>query len=342
VLRELAAPFDIDGNEVRIGASIGLARAPVDSADPQELLAFADLAMYAAKEGGRNRCVFFNPTLRELASENSRIEADLRQALADDALVLHFQPKLDARTLECVGFEALARWRHPELGWISPARFVPIAEQGGMMPALGGKVLEMAARQVCAWRAEGRKCRVSVNVSPIQFESPDFVADTLALLERCGAPPESIELEVTESLIMSDFAATRVRMRQLQSAGLSLSIDDFGIGFSNLSQLARLQFDTLKIDRSLVADIGVNPRSESIVRAIVDMAHALGHLTVAEGIETAQQFAFLREANCDRMQGFLFGRPMSAVDIDAWERDRARVGARRAQEALGARLAAGE
>ncbi|MBL8588404.1 MAG: EAL domain-containing protein [Methylobacteriaceae bacterium] len=340
IVREIGGPIDIDDNEVRIGASVGVARAPLDSADPKELLTFADLAMYAAKESGKNRTVLFDARLRDVAVEQSRLESDLREAIATEALTVEFQPRLCARTLDCAGFEALARWRHPVRGQIAPSRFVPVAEQAGLMPAIGARVLDLAIAQCRRWIDEGRDWRVSVNVSPLQFESPDFVAGVLALLKKHDVPASMIELEITESLIMSDFPAVSARMRQLQDVGLQISIDDFGIGFSNLSQLARLRFNMLKIDRSLAADIGVNQRSESIIKAIIDMAHALGHGAVAEGIETAEQYAFLASIGCDSVQGFLFGRPMSVAAIEGWLTERNRIGARALQAELSSRIAA--
>lgn len=324
VLKALETPFDIGGNIVTVSASIGIARTPVDSTDPAELLNFADLAMYAAKQAGRSRFVFFDPSLRDTAIERNEIEADLRLALRTDELTLHYQPKLDTRTLECVGVEALLRWHHPRRGDISPEIFIPVAEQAGLMPALGASILRMAAQQSRIWLDAGVRRKVAINVSPAQFERPNLVSEVLAALVEYRVDPDLIELEVTESMAMSDFAVTKRRMDQLQQAGIKIAIDDFGIGFSNLQQLTRLPFDALKIDRSLIADIGKNPKSEAIIKAIVGMAHTLGHKTIAEGIETSRQHAFLQRIGCDKVQGFLFGYPMSAAALDAWEQERAR------------------
>ncbi|MCC7123827.1 MAG: EAL domain-containing protein [Acidobacteria bacterium] len=326
ILESLEEPFTVEGHEIRIGASIGIVRAPDDSADSTELLNFADLAMYAAKQAGKGRRTFFSPELHAVAVERAGLEADLRRALEHEDLTLHYQPKLDSRTLDCAGFEALARWDHPTRGPIEPATFVPIAEQAGLMPALGAHVMRLAVRQCRAWLDAGVRRSVAINVSPAQFQNPHLVAEILAVLRDHGVPAEMIELEITESMIMSDFTSTKDRMEKLQAAGILISVDDFGIGFSNLSQIARLPFNTLKIDRSLVADIGINAKSESIVKAIVGMAHALGHQTIAEGIETPVQHHFLQQIGCDRLQGFMFGRPMPAADIDAWERERRRRG----------------
>lgn len=335
ILSSLEQPFDIKGNVVTIGASIGIARTPIDSADPVELLSFADLAMYAAKEAGRNRFKFFDPSMRDLVLERNRIEAELRHAVDNDELVLFYQPKLDCRSLETVGVEALVRWNHPTRGMVSPATFIPIAEQAGLMSAMGSRILRMAVRQCRLWLDEGVSRKVAVNVSPIQFDNPNLVAEILAMLHEHGVDPGLLELEITESMLMTDFETTKSRVIQLQEAGIRISIDDFGIGFSNLSQLAKLPFNALKIDRSLVAGIGDNPKSENIVKAIIGMAHALGHRTVAEGIEKPEQLRFLQKAGCNQVQGFLFGRPMPDSELADWQRQRSRNVVGQLQEELG-------
>jgi two-component system CheB/CheR fusion protein len=322
VLDAIGQPFLVAGGEIRIGGSIGIARLPDDAASGQELLNFADLAMYRAKEGGRNRFVFFDASLRELALDRAALEADLRGAIETAALVLHYQPKLDARTGVLVGVEALVRWDHPDRGPVAPEVFVGLAEQCGLMHALGDGILRMAARQAREWTDAGWDVPIAVNVSTVQFARPGFVGEVLAILRHEGVEAARFEFEVTESMVAADYAATRQRFEELRAAGALIAVDDFGRGYSNLSQIARLPFDILKIDRTLVEGIGTEHKTEAIVRAIVDMAHDLGHLVVAEGIERAEQGEFLREIGCDRVQGYLFGHPVPADALVRWEADR--------------------
>ncbi|MCW5720306.1 MAG: EAL domain-containing protein [Devosia sp.] len=322
ILTSLNEPFIIGGNAVNISASIGIARTPIDSNNPAELLNFADIAMYSVKESGRNGFKFFDHSMRDLVVERNRIESDLRQALAGDELTLHYQPKLCAVTQELAGVEALARWHHPTRGMVSPGTFIPIAEKAGLMPVMGASILRTAIRQCRAWLDDGIRRKVAVNISPAQFEDPNLVPEILAMLREHQVEPDLLELEITESMLMSDFGATRDRVMQLQKAGITISIDDFGTGFSNLAQLAKLPFNAIKIDQSLIADIGKNGKSENIVKAIVDMTHALGHNTIAEGIETPEQLNFLQRIGCDQVQGFLLGRPMPAAELTGWEEAR--------------------
>ncbi len=232
ILSALQRPFEIRGNEVTIGASIGIARAPDDTANPADLVNFADLAMYLAKQGGKNRFAFFDPSLRDIAVEKTSLESELRHGMEAGELTLHFQPKLDSRSLHCVGLEALARWNHPSRGMVPPGTFIPIAEQAGMMQALGIKIADLAARQMRDWLDRGIRYHVAINVSPVQFESPLFIAQIMEVLEKHQIDPALMEIEITESMVMSDFAAATDRMRRLQEAGIGISIDDFGVGFS--------------------------------------------------------------------------------------------------------------
>lgn len=322
VVAALKQPFLIKGSSITIGASVGIARAPVDSQEALELLNFADLAMYVAKQAGKNGYRFFDPEMRNVVVERNRIESDLRQAIAQNQLVLHYQPKLDARSLECTGVEALVRWNHPDRGVLGPGDFIQVAEQAGLMREMGYNILRMAIVQCRAWLDAGTPRKIAVNISPAQFEDNCLAEGILALLFEFDVDASMLELEITESMLVSDFAMTKTRLLELQQAGVEISIDDFGVGFSNLSQLARLPFNALKIDRSLVADIGANPKSEGIVRAIVGMAQALGHRTIAEGIEHPEQLQFLSSIGCDQVQGFLFSKPVAAAAIDEWEKDR--------------------
>jgi len=323
ILRAVNRPFLISDNELRIGASIGIAQVTTSSDDPRQLLINADIAMYSAKESGKNQYRFFDESLKNIAIERSQIEVDLRKAIEQDMLSMHYQPKLNTQTLQITGVEALVRWEHPQKGTIPPSRFVEIAEQCGLMPALGASILRMVARQAHAWREAGMPIPIAVNVSPVQFERSGIANEILTILEQHTVDPLLVEIELTESMIMSDFAAAKSRLEQLREAGAQTSIDDFGTGYSNLYQLSHLPFNVLKIDKSLIDDIGKNSKSEAIVTAIVQMAHSLGHRVVAEGVETHEQFTFLRKARCDQVQGYLFGRPMPAHALVEWVNDHA-------------------
>jgi two-component system CheB/CheR fusion protein len=322
VIEALREPFRIKNQDVVVGASIGIAIAPDDTDSAAELLTFADLAMYSSKQAGKARCMFFDKKIRETLFERARIEADLRLALQRDELLLHYQPKVSTQTLEIGCVEALVRWQHPQRGLLMPADFIDVAEQSGLMTPLGNRVLALAVAQCRAWLDQGIQRPVAVNVSPSQFVEPDFVPGLLDQLARAGVPAELLSIEITESIAMTDFEQNVARLTTLRQAGVRVAIDDFGIGYSNLSQLTRLPMDELKIDRSLIRDIGVSDRSEAIIRAILSMAHAMGYRTIAEGIETPRQLAFLRALGCTALQGYLFGRPMPAAQLEVWSRER--------------------
>ncbi|MDP2006917.1 MAG: EAL domain-containing protein [Rubrivivax sp.] len=332
IIVSLQEAFHIKGQDVTVGASVGIAITPDDTRCATELLTFADLAMYSSKQAGKSRYCFFDAQIRNAILKRAQIEADLRLALQHDELVLHFQPKVDTQTLAPVGVEALVRWQHPRLGLLAPAEFIDVAEQGGLMARLGQQVLHLAAVQCRAWLDAGVRRPVAVNVSPSQFAEAAFVDNVLATLRQAGVPPALISIEITESIAMTDFATTARRLAVLREAGVRVAIDDFGIGFSNLSQLSRLPLDELKIDRSLIVQIGQCTKSEAIIRAIVAMTHAMGHKTIAEGIETTEQLAFLRQLGCHSLQGYLFGRPVPAAAMDTPLTAQARAPA----EALGA------
>jgi predicted signal transduction protein with EAL and GGDEF domain len=322
VIRSLAQPFRIKGQDATVGASLGIAIAPDDTTSAAELLTFADLAMYSSKQAGKARCMFFDQRIRDTIVERSQTEADLRLALQRNELLLHFQPKVDAQTLALNGVEALVRWQHPRRGLLPPGAFIDVAEQIGLMSALGQQVLQMATAQCRAWLDSGLRQPVAVNVSPTQFGDPGFVDSVLATLRAAGLPPELLSIEITESMAMADFDVTVGRLAELRRAGVRVAVDDFGIGFSNLSQLSRLPLDELKIDRSLIMQIGVDGKGEAIIRAIVGMTHALGYKTIAEGIETSAQRNFLLNLRCETLQGYLFARPMDAAQLAHWQATR--------------------
>ncbi len=327
IIDSLAAPFRLKGHEVTVGASVGIAVAPDDATSASELLSFADLAMYSSKQAGKSRFTFFDKRVRETMVHHAEIEADLRHALERYELELHFQPKLEAGSLSLNGVEALVRWRHPRRGLLPPAEFIEIAEKAGLMAALGHRVLLLAAAQCRRWLDAGFECSVAVNVSPSQFADPAFVDGVLATWTAAGVPPRLLLVEITESMAMTDFDATARRLACLREAGVRVAVDDFGIGFSNLSQLSRVPLDELKIDRSLIVEIGQNAKSEAIIRAIVGMAAALGLRTIAEGIETQAQLEFVRAAGADSVQGYRFARPMDAARLEAWQHERTALAA---------------
>ena len=318
ILAALRRPFRIAGHDIVIGASIGIARAPDDAPALGELISLADFAMYVAKARGKNTAVFFDQDLRDLVREQAELEADLRLAVETQAMELHYQPKVSTTTGDLVGVEALLRWTDPKRGAVAPSHFVPLAEKVGLMEDLGRFVITAAIRQQVIWSAEGLDLPVAINVSPRQLEDPSFVPELLDLVTRSGVRPELIEVEVTETALISDYAETAAKVRLLRQAGLAVAIDDFGVGYSNLSHLSRLSATALKIDRSLIERVTEDEKAEAIIRAAIDMARALGLTSVAEGIETPQQAAFLASARCDVLQGFLYGRPMAPADLLAW------------------------
>ena len=318
IIAALEESFLIHRNEVFIGASIGIARLPEDTLDPDELLAYADIAMYRAKRQSGSSYAFFDVSLKDKVEERAHIERELHHAVAEDLLTLHYQPKIDARTLAVTGVEALVRWDCPEIGAVPPETFIRIAEQCGLMIPLGESILRMAVRQASAWADAGMPTRVAINVSPVQFERAGLASFTMGLLRDHGLDPALIELEITEGTAMADFARTAERVAALRKAGIGIAIDDFGVGYSNLSQLARLDFDAVKIDRSLVEAIGTDQRGETMLGAVVSVSRALGRKVIAEGIESPEQMARLCALGCDEFQGYLLARPMPAEAFAPW------------------------
>lgn len=317
IVRSLAAPFHIQGQMVSVSGSVGIAVTPDDTTDPNEILAFADLAMYGSKQAGKARYQFFDQQARQALLQATRVEAELRVALAQGQLLLHYQPKFSLATGQLSGVEALVRWAHPQRGLLLPGEFIDLAERCGLMGPLGRQVLMMAVAQCRQWLDRGVAMNVAINVSPSQFTDPEFCADVLDAIARAGIPAELLSIEITESMAMTDFTATAARLHRLRAAGVMIALDDFGIGFSNLSQLSRLPLDILKVDRSLVQELGTDCRADAIVRAIIGMAHALQCRVIAEGIETPAQRDHLRQLGCDCGQGYLLGRPMAAEALEA-------------------------
>ncbi|OIP13984.1 MAG: hypothetical protein AUK53_05765 [Betaproteobacteria bacterium CG2_30_59_46] len=308
----MVLPFFVDGHELFVTASIGIALYPGDGDDIDALIRNADTAMYRAKDSGRNNYQFYAAAMNEEAQQRLRLETDLRHATERNELFVLYQPQADISVRRIVGAEALVRWQHPGLGLIPPMEFIPIAEESGLIVQVGEWVLRAVCRQNKAWQDAGLPpVRVAVNLSPLQFRQQDLFAVVSAALKESGLEPQYLELELTESIFMEDIEAAIVTLRQIKNLGVALSIDDFGTGFSSLSYLKRFPIDTLKIDQSFVRDSPGNPDDSAIVEAIIAMAHSLKLKAIAEGEETEQQLAFLRERGCEMMQGYLCARPLA-------------------------------
>ncbi len=305
-------PFLLDGQPYRASASIGVVMLGHTLQPPEELLRDADTAMYRAKAAGRNRIAFFEATMQQEVEEHLALENELAQAAERGQLALHLQSQLDAAGT-VVGVEALLRWTHPQLGTIPPARFIPIAEESGLILRLGDWVLEQACHTQRQLEAAGHGIPVSLNVSPRQFHQADFVDRVLAALERSGAQARLLVFEVTEGLLLENLERTIPRMQALAARGIRFSIDDFGTGYSSLAYLKRLPLHELKIDRSFIQDTPGDPGDTAIVEMILSMARHLGLKVVAEGVETRAQADFLAAHGCDAMQGYLYARPVSVT-----------------------------
>ncbi|MDP3031687.1 MAG: EAL domain-containing protein [Rhodocyclaceae bacterium] len=306
----------IDGRKVHTDACIGAALFPADGADAATLLQHAATAMYAVREKGRANVQFFDTAMEMRALARLELEADLRGALEAGQLSLHYQPQVTAADGRICGFEALLRWRHPLRGMVSPAEFIPVAEESGLIEPIGAWVLDTACRQLAAWRVDGVKgLRMAVNLSARQLHAADLVLQVQALLDRHGILPGELEIEVTESVAMSDPEQGIERLRALRALGITLAIDDFGTGYSSLAYLKLLPIHVLKIDRAFVRDVETNANDTAICAATVALAHTLGLKVVAEGIETEAQRHVLIGQGCDYLQGYLFGWPAPA---EAW------------------------
>jgi len=315
IVATLACPFDVDGVPVTIGASVGFAIGPGDGATVDILLRSADLALYEVKGSGRGDACRFTPAIKDKADERRAIEADLRDALAAGQFALAYQPVVDAADEGIVGFEALLRWHHPTLGLIPPVKFIPIAEETGLIVEIGAWVLREACAQARKWPGH---VRVAVNLSPVQFDDPRLVERVAAALADFGIEPDRLELEITESLFLNERAATVAVLAALKGLGIRFALDDFGTGYSSLGYLQKVAFSRIKIDRSFVQH-ATEPASEAvaIIQAIVALATSLGMATTAEGAETREEFEVVRDLGCLQVQGYLTGRPMGAAEATA-------------------------
>lgn len=320
IITSLSAPFQLDHERAYVSASIGIALYPSDAQDIDELLKHADQALYVAKDNGRNRFSYFTPALQDEAQTRMRLANDLHTALAEQQLLVYYQPVVDLASGRIHKAEALLRWQHPVRGMISPGQFVPIAESSSLIVPIGDWVFREAVRQVGIWRDQHHPSfQISVNISPVQFRNaPTQVPGWIEHLQSIGLAGNSVVAEITESLLLDATAAVSRQLDQLRAHGVPIALDDFGTGYSSLSYLQKLAIDYLKIDQSFVRELGSQPRSLALCKAIISMAHELGMKVVAEGVETAEQRALLLQAGCDYGQGYHFARPMPAAAMTAW------------------------
>ena len=308
--------FNIAGRELFISASIGITLYPFDDNNLENLLRNADAAMYHAKEMGRNTFQFYTAELNRRTAKHLTLETALRHALERNELLLHYQPQVNLKTGRIIGAEALLRWQHPEMGLIPPLDFIPLSEETGLIIPIGEWVLRTACAQAKAWEQAGfGDLQVAVNLSGRQLQHRDLAKLVKQVLKETGLDPRQLDLELTESLLMHNTGETLIAMEELHKLGVAFSMDDFGTGYSSLSYLKRFPIDTLKIDQSFVRDIPTDPDDAAIAQAIIAMAHSLGIKVIAEGVETANQLAFMRAHQCDGVQGYYFSKPITAEEV---------------------------
>ena len=315
LIEVVGAPYQIDGKPVIVGTSIGIAVAPSDGSDVDHLLKSADMALYRAKADGRGTFRLFEIEMDVQLQARRAIEMDLREAVRNNELTVFYQPQLDLTSDTVVGFEALLRWRHPLHGMISPAQFIPIAEEIGLISALGEWVLEEACREAATWPDE---IKIAVNLSPVQFRNTNLVHAVRNSLATSGLPPRRLELEITESALLKDSEKVLAILHSLRDMGISTALDDFGTGYSSLSYLRSFPFDKIKIDQSFVREMVRRPDCLAIVHSIAQLAQRLGMVTTAEGVETQQQLEQVRKVGCTQAQGFYFDRPRPGSEIVKW------------------------
>jgi diguanylate cyclase (GGDEF)-like protein/PAS domain S-box-containing protein len=319
LIRTLAEPLQLGDHECSVTASVGISTYPADGEDAASLLKNADIAMYRAKEQGKNNVQFYTPNMNIHSVQRLTLESGLRRALQREEFLLHYQPKVDIASGRVTGMEALVRWKRPGSGMVSPAEFIPLAEETGLIVAIGEWVLKAACEYTHLWHRGGAgmpPLRVAVNLSARQFAQPSLVRDVARILDTTGLQPGALDLEITESMVMGNPEQAIQTLRQLKSMGISLSIDDFGTGYSSLGYLKRFPLDHIKIDRSFIKDIPEDNDDATITRTIIAMAHNLRLKVIAEGVETEAQLNFLREHGCDEMQGYYFSRPLPGNEFN--------------------------
>ena len=312
LIADLSRPFDIEGHQVVVGASVGIALAPSDGTEADQLMKSADMALYRAKADGRGVLRYFESEMDAKMQARRALELDLRKALVEHEFELFYQPIVDLQSNRVSGFEALLRWNHPTQGLISPADFIPIAEDMGLITPLGEWVLRQACREAAGWP---ERVKVAVNLSPAQFKSKALALVVTTALADSGLAPDRLELEITESVLLQDNDTVRGILHQLRALGVRISMDDFGTGYSSLSYLRSFPFDKIKIDQSFVRDMGQHEDSIAIVRAVAGLGRNLGMSTTAEGVETNEQLGRLRQEGCTEVQGYLFSRPLPASEV---------------------------
>ncbi|HEY3057314.1 MAG TPA: EAL domain-containing protein [Thermoanaerobaculia bacterium] len=323
IIETLKIPFLVNDRELFVTTSIGVSIYPSDGSDPETLVRNADTAMYRAKEQGRDNYQLYAPAMNAQALERLALENMLRKALSQNELVLFYQPQIDAETRAIVGLEALVRWRHPQMGMVSPAHFISVAEKSGLIVPIGEWVLRTACRQLRTWQRKiDPEITVAVNLSARQFQQPDLVAMIRSAIEETGIAPSSLEVEITESNAMQNAEHTMYILRELKSIGVRISMDDFGTGYSSLNYLKRFPIDTLKLDRSFIKDVNTDADDAAIVTAVIQMAHSLNLKVVAEGVEREDQLEFLCRQSCDIIQGYLFSKPLPVDQVEAYMTDR--------------------
>jgi EAL domain-containing protein (putative c-di-GMP-specific phosphodiesterase class I) len=315
ILAALSAPFEMEQVTLRVTGSIGVTTYPEDGQSADLLIRNADLAMYQAKEKGRNTYQFFEKGMNVRAVERQSIEGDLRCALERNEFVMHYQPKIDLKSGEITGVEGLVRWQHPEKGLVGPMQFISVAEDCGLMLPIGKWILRESCRQAKAWQDAGLPLfEMAVNVSSVEFRSDQFIGSISTILKETGLEPGYLELELSESVLMQHAESSVPVLQKLKAMGVRLAIDDFGTGYSSLSYLRQFPIDTLKVDQSFIHEINADTDEATIISAVINMGCRLKHRVIAEGVETAEQLAFLRAHGCDEGQGFYFGRPMPAEE----------------------------
>ncbi|HZV65085.1 MAG TPA: EAL domain-containing protein [Telluria sp.] len=322
----LSVPFTLGGHEINVTASIGITMYPNDASSLEDLIKYADTAMYRAKHAGRDTFRFFTAQMNADVQSRLELEIALRKAFENEEFVLHYQPKIQVSTGRVIGVEALLRWERPGCGLVSPACFIPVLEETGLIVRMGSWVIGAACRQMALWlRSAVGAVSVSVNVAGRQFSEGDLEADVVCALDASGVPPELLELELTEGSLMANTERTITTLKNLKRLGVQISIDDFGTGYSSLAYLRRFPIDKLKIDIAFIREVTTNPDDAAIVIAILGMAHSLNLQVIAEGVETASQLAFLRRHHCDQIQGYFFSRPLALAELEQLLRDDLRL-----------------
>jgi EAL domain-containing protein (putative c-di-GMP-specific phosphodiesterase class I) len=323
IIETLKIPFFINDRELFVTTSIGVSVYPIDGTDPETLVRNADTAMYRAKDQGRDNYQLYAPDMNAEALQRLALENLLRKALSNDELVLFYQPQVDAKSRAIVGVEALIRWRHPELGLLSPAHFISLAEASGLIVPIGEWVIRTACKQVKQWQRKfDHDITVAVNLSARQFQQPDVVEMVRSALDATALDPETLELEITESNAMQNAENTIYTLRELKSLGVRISMDDFGTGYSSLNYLKRFPIDILKLDQIFVREAVTDPSDAAIVAAVIQLAHSLHLRVVAEGVERQEQLDFLARQGCDIIQGYFFSQPLPAEQLETYMLER--------------------